>query len=620
MKKKIGLFLGAILLVLFPFISLCGGGEKVEASSDFNFEVEQTQEYISKISGDFVGYKIENEQDVYALLDDFKQTFGFNSSREWLKFNKKQESVTGYTYFFDQYYKDVEVYGGALNVSVDFNGRVEYIIGKYFINLNIDTEENYTQEQTEQTVENSYKQADVDLIQKVLFPDSESAYYCYIYKVDSTDSKVFVSARTQKVVRQLSSSSTLTSLPTSGYTIEQETIQDTAYDGDTINITVDKYINNLDNTDYFYVLADSSKNIYVADANNLDTFEDYTYITSETKDFSDSVAVQAFEGLIRCYDFYADSSNFGTRIEGITNQNGDPIKLIGLVHYDVKYNNAAFWIASNLSKTGYFVFGDGDGLKNFVSGLDIIGHEYQHAITDSICALEYFNASGALSESISDIFGAAIEGHSITSSDYWRMGEDLYNYPALHCIRNMSNPSSLGDVAHFDSLSFCTSDACAANNHEDCDNGNVHANSTLMTYATYLMWKNDPTLFTQYNILQLWYKTLFGLTKTADFEDFASAMVSAAKALGYNDTEVRKIEYAFATVGIPGYTGVEIWNNNTLEFLEGSGTIVDPYQIKDVVDLASLAYYVNNNVDDGAYSTARYKITALIWVVLLGNQ
>lgn len=56
------------------------------------------------------------------------------------------------------------------------------------------------------------------------------------------------------------------------------------------------------------------------------------------------------------------------------------------------------------------------------SALDVVGHEFTHAITDRTANLEYEYQSGALNESFSDVFGYFIE----EGNNDWLMGEDCY--------------------------------------------------------------------------------------------------------------------------------------------------------------------------------------------------
>ncbi len=74
------------------------------------------------------------------------------------------------------------------------------------------------------------------------------------------------------------------------------------------------------------------------------------------------------------------------------------------VHYGRDYDNA-FWDGTQL------VFGDGDGeiFDRFTKPVDVLGHELSHAVTEHTAGLRYQGQSGALNESVSDVFGSCLK-------------------------------------------------------------------------------------------------------------------------------------------------------------------------------------------------------------------
>ena len=56
-------------------------------------------------------------------------------------------------------------------------------------------------------------------------------------------------------------------------------------------------------------------------------------------------------------------------------------------------------------------YGDGDGVacKPLSGGLDVVGHELTHGVTEFTSGLIYENESGALNESFSDMMGNTME-------------------------------------------------------------------------------------------------------------------------------------------------------------------------------------------------------------------
>ena len=74
------------------------------------------------------------------------------------------------------------------------------------------------------------------------------------------------------------------------------------------------------------------------------------------------------------------------------------------------------------------VYGDGDGVNSVaLSGaLDVVGHEMTHAVDENEANLVYEFQSGALNESMSDVFGAFIEYYAQASKFDWLVGEDIW--------------------------------------------------------------------------------------------------------------------------------------------------------------------------------------------------
>ena len=157
------------------------------------------------------------------------------------------------------------------------------------------------------------------------------------------------------------------------------------------------------------------------------------------------------------YDFSLITYNyFATMFPDSWDNGGDLgyYPMISTIHAGGSDTNTAYYIAGNRSLEydlldgGYLVFGAGDGVRfaPLNRALDIFAHEFTHGITDMSARLFYSGESGALNESMSDIFGVAVKAsqHGVSSST-WRLAEEVVT-PAIpgDARRYMNNPTADG--------------------------------------------------------------------------------------------------------------------------------------------------------------------------------
>jgi bacillolysin len=105
---------------------------------------------------------------------------------------------------------------------------------------------------------------------------------------------------------------------------------------------------------------------------------------------------------------------------------------------------------------------------------DITAHEFTHGVTEYESGLIYENASGAINESMSDIFGEIVDltnGHGVDDSTVrWFMGEEL----AFATLRDMRNPPAHGQPDRLGSSLYFPA---VQNPNDTNDQGGVHTNS-----------------------------------------------------------------------------------------------------------------------------------------------
>jgi len=205
------------------------------------------------------------------------------------------------------------------------------------------------------------------------------------------------------------------------------------------------------------------------------------------------------------------------------------------------------------------VFGDGDGdlFNRFTIAVDVIGHELTHAVTELEAGLVYEGQSGALNESVSDVFGSMVKQHQLgqgAAEADWLIGEGLFT-PKVQgvALRSMRAPGTayddpvLGKDPQPDHMSGFV--------ETDDDNGGVHTNSGIPNHAFYLAatalggkaWEVAG---------RAWYDALRdpSLPTSADFATFATVTVRTARAR-FGGDEAGAVGDGWAAVGVDVRSG-----------------------------------------------------------------
>ncbi len=140
-------------------------------------------------------------------------------------------------------------------------------------------------------------------------------------------------------------------------------------------------------------------------------------------------------------------------------------------------NNASMSFSGGTMKVG---LGSSGTLANSYGTLDIIGHEYTHAVTGATSALVYERESGALNESFSDIFAEVIENWALGSND-WLLGSERTNGE----IRDMTNPKNKSQPDTYLGTNWVSTTPATCNvANDECG---VHTNSGVQNFWFYLL-------------------------------------------------------------------------------------------------------------------------------------
>ncbi|MEJ7651389.1 MAG: M4 family metallopeptidase [Nakamurella sp.] len=261
---------------------------------------------------------------------------------------------------------------------------------------------------------------------------------------------------------------------------------------------------------------------------------------------ADAAVNQAYDGLGDTWRLFHD-------VFGRNSLDGKGLPLIASVHYEHDYDNA-FWNGEQM------VFGDGDGriFGPFTASIDVIGHELTHGVTEHTAGLRYQGQSGALNESISDVFGVLVKqyvlGQTADQAD-WLIGADLL-LPSVNgvALRSMAAPGTAYDDPE---LGKDPQPATMADYVEtSSDNGGVHINSGIPNKAFHLVataiggnaWEAPGSI---------WFEVLTGgpISADCDFVEFARLTEQATVQLyGDGSTQAVAVAAAWQQVGVTSST------------------------------------------------------------------
>lgn len=493
---------------------------------------------------------LDKKETVFQYLESKKDMFKLagNIDKHFNIVGEEKDADSGTTHVkLVEKHNNIPVYGSDQTVTLDKENNVKAFFGQVIPNLdnkNIPASASISAEQAETIAKANIekeigKVKNYDGVKKDLYVYEKDGQYYLAYLVKASVSKpapgywhYFVDATNGNVIEKYNAVDNITGF---GYGVlgarqSFEIAQDTKTGA----------FNLFDGT--------RGQGVHTFDAENMneDWFNLFSQIlgytgeeiASKSKFFEDKAAVDAHVNAGKVYDYYKKTFN--------RNSFDDKgAKLISAVHVGESWNNAA-WNGVQM------MYGDGDG-KTFIplsAGLDVIGHELTHAVTEHTANLVYKNESGALNESISDIMGVMVEKKS------WDLGADIYT-PGKpgDALRSLKDPASIpnplkpgeGYPDHYNKRYTGTA-----------DNGGVHINSSINNKAAYLVSEGG----THYNVKvtgvgreateKIYYRALTKyLTANSDFKMMRQAALQSAEDLyGKNSKAVQAVTKAYDAVGV----------------------------------------------------------------------
>ncbi|MCU1696096.1 MAG: hypothetical protein JWR34_2159 [Mycobacterium sp.] len=257
---------------------------------------------------------------------------------------------------------------------------------------------------------------------------------------------------------------------------------------------------------------------------------------------------------------------------------------------------------------------DEDGRKGFwfapgfEKALDIAAHEFTHAVIGDIVGrgsnhgLDGNKESQALNEAYADILGNLIENK--TDGGKWTIGED---YPGCSsrpgCGRSMANP----ERAKY-------SDIQAADD--------IHVAESVFDFAAYKMMHDYPATSGVSTVTwsRVFYNSIQRLSFGAKFADAANAVISSARAQGFNAGQVAAVEDAFRKTEIlAARTYIPIATGGSTSTAGSSVIATIPANTGVFLMRADGRYGYIANLDDGNVSVLDTATNRVVNHIAVGN-
>gem|GEM_PF-409252 len=523
--------------------------EKLEKLSNEELELKENDGQVF-LSGNLSDEEVPGESSATEFLEENKALFGIDSAKEELKVVEVKKDDIGDTFVkFAQVIEGTEVENSLINVHYDENGVIVSVNGNLEENKEVTTlgSDVISQDDAIEIAKSQFKDKTLKntpkVAEKVIITQDGVNYEVYkinIFFMEPTigNYDVFVDISSGKVIKTENKIRFNSSATGSGIDVLGETRE--------LNL-------NQSGDQYQMIDLTNQGSIYTYDMKKNTDISNRSVVSNSTGKFTtedDKSPVSAHYNADKVIGFYKNLFNRNS-----IDNNGMTIE--SHTHFDSNYNNA-FWLGNviidGIGVSGSMFYGDGDGQKfTYLSGdLDVVGHEMTHGVIEYTANLAYHNQSGALNESMADVFGVLIatydkynvEGGGNWTFDAadWVVGDDIYtpNTPG-DALRSLAEPTLYGQPAHMTEY-YELADTKAE------DWGGVHINSGIPNKAAY----NIASNIGMEKTAKIYYRALTEyMHADTNFEQATYCLMQAATDLfGKDSNEVTAIKNSFASVGV----------------------------------------------------------------------
>lgn len=495
--------------------------------------------YLENVMGCYSDVKVDSYESALYSLYSVRSAIGITDPFSELKVFDAKSDDTGYIFKFNQMYKGIPVFGNQVVVSSDKNGKVDSLVSDYFpVDESLDVNAGMDYEQAVQKLKEKY--SDIERIEgeEELYVFNDFGTCSLVWKVGFySGSKQDDLEEGQYMALVNAGDGTIESL--SG--MENDANNRVANTGkDVLKKLRGFYINKKTSLfdDPTYVLEDTRRNIAIYNARwKKEGQVSGSSKIEKLKPIWLPTEISALANMNDVYDYYKEKLNRISYNDALFPFASKEVK----VYINVDLEDNAVW-----DNNGHFIFGYGTGGRYvedrcWVAALDVVGHEFTHAVTMYETDLEAcsYGVSRSIKEAYSDIMACYMDGN-------WLFGEDLTSALSIRNIKAPGltrNPTEFGGDYFFDYHQIMENESRSFK-LEDNDYGGVHTNSTILSHIAYQMQKSEN--FRGKRLDKLWYLSLcLGYRTNSDFYDVRRNVIKAAKKLDYSKEEISEIKKIF---------------------------------------------------------------------------
>lgn len=609
----------SIILVLLMAGNISDDSEAREASG-----INSTSRLNSAIlPAHFTERKITDSASAKAAINDSAEVLGITSVDDELG-AVECNTVWGDTYYsFQQMYHGIPVYGRKVIVSADANSDAALLSSGFYPIKNLSIEPKITKDDVKKIAAGLYSDNAVvcvgDLVIFSLLDTEPALTWRVTVKENGSMKTVFVSANDGKIVETFSNDLEESEADDSCFTnvlfydaenqkvesaelkivFDDKTVVEYAEDGKFVSSDNHQYTTN----GYWNDVTLIDKNGEIYKKNGKGEFSIYTDTDSAMPALTDAslekdnISQPAFINILAVCNFYRDVLKYDAF--------GDSNRALALVINDQNdYAAENAWSAWGESKIFTLIY---VGSKRLPT-IDVLGHEYTHAVERSISHLEGKGETGALMEAYGDIMGEIITDWynnspkavypdifkhwdtPLENSLEWLDGDIPWSVGMNE--RSLANPQINGLPTTYHGENW--RDTKKSND----DEGGVHSNCTVISHAAYLMTQPsvDETKYeslSTYDLAQLFYKALYGISKSdTNFSEFRNVLTYTAYSMCQTGMltakQVAMVDWAMGTkAGIPNSLFLNE-NESSIVSIDGQaklyvyaddGTLCDNYDL-----------------------------------------